>query len=178
MGLQLIIFERRFLIITIFFMRTKILYAIILMASTSIFTSSCKKDKQEQVNDPYNLDITLKGTGNVKGTIMFRQDPDTAKIITLDTKIEQLQPNHEYLLQRAVDTQIDGICTGTVWLTLGKGLATRSIFTNPYGKGSEELWRDISAIPSGSVFDIHFQVVDAANMAAVLKSDCYQYTVR
>ena len=114
----------------------------------------------------------------MNGSITFRQDPDTTRIITLDTKLEQLQSNHEYLLQRAVDTQIDGNCTGTMWLTLGKGLTPRSIFTNPYGKGSEELWRDVSMIPAGTVFDIHFRVVDAANNAVVLTSGCYQYTVR
>jgi hypothetical protein len=149
----------------------------ILLVTTMAFIS-CKKDNQDQVKDPFNLDVTLKGPGTINGSITFRQDPDTARIITLDTKLEQLQPNHEYLLQRAVDTQIDGNCTSTVWLTLGKGLTLRSIFTNPYGKGSEELWRDVSMIPAGTVFDIHFQVVDATTMAVVLTSGCYQYTVR
>ncbi len=151
----------------------------ILFISIFLFVfSGCKKEKQEPEKDPYNLDITLTGSGIEKGSISFRQDPDSARIITLDTKGEQLQPNHEYLLQRAVDTQIDGNCTGTSWLTLGKGLISRSIFTNPYGKGSEELWRDVSMIPAGTVFDIHFQVVDAVSMAVVLTSGCYQYTVR
>ncbi len=153
---------------------------ILLVSAVLIVSLSCKKDNQDQVKekDPFNLDVTLNGSGTMKGSITFRQDPDTARIITLDTKLEQLQPNHEYLLQRAVDTQIDGNCTGTMWLTLGKGLTSRSIFTNPYGKGSEELWRDVSMIPAGTVFDIHFQVVDAATMAVVLTSGCYQYTAR
>lgn len=151
---------------------------ILLVSAVLIVSLSCKKDNQDQVKDPFNLDVTLSGSGSMKGSITFRQDPDTTRIITLDTKIEQLQPNHEYLLQRAVDTQIDGNCTGTMWLTLGKGLTPRSIFTNPYGKGSEELWRDISSLTSGAVYDIHFQVVDAVNMAVVLTSGCYQYTVR
>jgi hypothetical protein len=40
------------------------------------------------------------------------------------------------------------------------------------------LWRDVSAVPSGSTFDIHFQVIDAVTLAVVLASDCLQYQVR
>ena len=133
---------------------------------------------QKQAPDHYNLDVELYGQGNENGDIKFRQDPDLAKIVTLDTKIQHLLPNHEYLLQRAVDVIIDGNCTGTAWLTLGFGSTPQSIMTNGGGNGHEELWRDLSAVPSGKVFDIHFRVLDAANMAVVLTSDCYQFTVR
>ena len=64
---------------------------------------------QKQAPDPYNLDVELYGQGNEKGDIKFRQDPDPAKIVTLNTKIQHLLPNHEYKLQRAVDVIIDGI---------------------------------------------------------------------
>jgi hypothetical protein len=73
---------------------------------------------------------------------------------------------------------VDGNCTSTSWLTLGKGLAPQSILTDEHGKGSESLWRDVTAIPSGSTFDIHFRVLDAVNGEVVLNSDCFQYTVR
>lgn len=181
-------------------MRKQLLYAIIVMVSASIFISSCKKEidqKQNQTKfeseseaagtdaaarncapDPYNLDVILRGEGNKKGHIKFRQDPDPVQIVTLDTKVQHLQPNHEYLLQRAVDQTIDGNCTGTAWLTLGLGLTPQSIATNGGGNGHEELWRDVSAVPAGSVFDINFRVVDAETMAVVLTSGCHQYTVR
>jgi hypothetical protein len=179
-------------------MSKNILYAILIIASVSIFDISCKKEVEQKpakaeiesgiVNenaavqrsapDPYNLDVDLTGQENEKGNIKFRQDPDPAKIITLDTKIQHLQSNHEYLLQRAVDQTIDGDCTGTAWLTLGLGLVPQSISTNGGGNGTEELWRDVSAVASGAVFDIHFRIVDAANMSVVLTSGCYQYTVR
>ena len=189
-------------------MRKKILSAMLMMASLSIFCISCKKEleqKQKHVEteseslkefvkesekegtdesarncapDPYNLDVKLSGQGNKKGNIKFRQDPDPAKIVTLDTKVQHLQPNHEYLLQRAVDQTIDGNCTSTAWLTLGLGTTPQTIGTNGGGNGHEELWRDLSAAPTGAVFDIHFQVVDAANTAVVLTSGCYQFTVR
>jgi hypothetical protein len=170
------------------------LFGIIMIAFT---TSSCKKEidqqqlqQQEEVankanaatdaNSNYNLEVNLKGEGNRSGHIHFRQDRDAAKIITLDIKVHHLEPNHEYLLQRAVDpiNVVDGNCTSTSWLTLGHGLTPRSIMTDDKGNGQEELWRDVSAAPSGSTFDIHFRVIDKVSGAVVLTSDCYQYTVR
>lgn len=140
-----------------------------------------KKDPgKHPVTNPFDLNVNLRGEAKRSGHIKFRQDPDPAKIITLDTKVHHLKPNHEYLLQRAVDAAnvVDGNCTSTAWLTLGKGLVAQSIFTDKHGNGEEELWRDISAIPSGSTFDIHFRVIDAITMGVVLTSNCYQYTVR
>ena len=126
---------------------------------------------------PFNLEVILRGEGKQFGLVKFRQDVEVAKIVTLDTWVRDLEPNHEYLLQRAVDS-FDGNCTSTSWLTLGKGLTTQSILTNDDGIGKENLWRDISAIPSGTAFDIHFRVVDATSMAVILNSDCYNYVVR
>ena len=140
--------------------------------------SSCKKSNVEPLPDNhFNLDVVLKGTQG-SGTIKFRQDSDTAKLITLATEVRGLIPYHEYKLQRAVDTNIDGNCTGTAWLTLGKGLQTQSIFTDGYGVDTEHLWRSVASLAAGSRFDIHFQIIDAITMDVVLKSDCYQYTVR
>lgn len=155
--------------------------------------------KDNQVYPPYDLNVGLRGLSNesgeseeddqkesgdeennASGFLKFRQDPDPAKIITLDIKVRNLLPNHEYLLQRAVDpiNILDGNCTSTSWLTLGKGLVPQSILTDSHGKGKESLWRDVTAVPSGSSFDIHFQVVDKISHAVVLTSDCYQYQVR
>ncbi len=141
------------------------------------FISSCKKSNVDPPDNHFNLDVVLKGTQGA-GTIKFRQDSDTAKLITLDTEVHGLLPNHEYKLQRAVDTNIDGNCTGTAWLTLGKGLQSQSIFTDGFGKDAEHLWRSVAALAAGTMFDIHFQIIDAVTMDVVLKSDCYQYTVR
>ena len=129
--------------------------------------------------DPhFNLEVILRGEDKSFGHVEFRQDNDAAKIVTLDVWVRDLEPNHQYLLQRAVDTNLDGNCTGTSWLTLGKGLQPQTITTDEKGTGREDLWRDLSAVASGSTFDIHFRVVDAATLAIVLTSDCYQYTVR
>jgi hypothetical protein len=175
-------------------MRKQIVYAALLIASISFFTLSCQKEvsrnqqPQEELattigtanNPTFNLEVILRGEGGRFGHIKFRQDVDPSKIISLDTWVRDLEPNHQYLLQRAVDPAnvVDGDCTSTSWLTLGKGLTPQSILTDDNGTGSEELWRDISMIASGTAFDIHFRVVDAATMAVVLNSDCYQYVVR
>ena len=171
------------------------LYAVLILAIFSIFSLSCQKEinMQQQVEEvspaarnanaetpPFNLEIILRGEGNRFGHVKFRQDNDPVKIINLDTWVRDLEPNHEYLLQRAVDAinVVDGNCTSTTWLTLGKGLIPQSIHTNGSGTGSEALWRSVAALASGSAFDIHFRVVDASNMTVVLTSDCYNYVVR
>ncbi|MDP9230412.1 MAG: hypothetical protein M3O67_07050 [Bacteroidota bacterium] len=126
---------------------------------------------------PFNLEVILRGEGNRFGHVKFRQDNDVAKIIDLGVWVRDLEPNRKYQLQRAVDV-VDGNCTSTTWLTLGKGLDPQSILTDESGKGTEELWRSIAMVPAGSTFDIHFRVVEENTSIVVLTSDCYQYTVR
>jgi len=168
-----------------------------LLTGISIFIfSACQREinKQQQAEEiissagrsanaeipPFNMEVILRGEGGRFGHIKFRQDNDAAKIITLGTWVRGLEPNHQYLLQRAVDAinVVDGNCTSTSWLTLGKGLTPQSILTDDKGTGQVELWRDISTIATGSKFDIHFRIIDAVSMAVVLDSDCYQYVVR
>lgn len=95
-----------------------------------VMLTSCQKESQSDQH--YDLDIVLRG-GKSFGFIKFTQSQ--AKIITLDTKVTKLAPNHEYLLQRAVDAVnvVDGNCTSTSWLTLGKGLTPQSIMTDANG---------------------------------------------
>jgi len=172
---------------------TKRFFLALAMLSTVLLIFSCQKETHQQKQQtelaknnpnaetpPFNLEVILRGEGNAFGLVKFRQDVDPSKIITLDTWVRDLEPNHNYLLQRAVDpiNVVDGDCTSTSWLTLGKGLIAQSIITDATGTGKEQLWRDITAVPSGSGFDIHFRIVDAVNMAVVLTSDCYQYTAR
>ncbi len=126
----------------------------------------------------YDLDVVLRGAEGANGEIKFRQPNDPEIVIHLDTRICGLTPNTSYLLQRAVDTNLDGNCTSTTWLTLGKGLTPQAIVTDKKGSGKEKLFRDVSAIPLGSTFDIHFQVINEQTQAVVLTSDCYQYTIR
>lgn len=162
------------------------------LTASTVNTSDPKSLTLTKVN--YNLNVILRGVSkhedqgedrdgdrdedHMLGHIKFRQDKDTPKIVSLDVWVHGLEPNHSYQLQRAVDTNLDGNCTSTTWLTLGKGLTPQSIMTDSKGMGQEDLWRDVSSVASGSTFDIHFQIIDELTSAVVLTSDCYQYTVR
>jgi hypothetical protein len=123
----------------------------------------------------FNLEVILRGQGF--GLVKFRQPNDAELVVHLDTWVRDLAPNTSYLLQRAVDTNVDDDCTGTAWLTLGKGTQPQAITTDATGTGREELFRSVAAFPVGSEFDIHFRVIDAATAAVVLTSECYQFTI-
>ena len=123
----------------------------------------------------FNLEVILRGQGF--GHVTFRQPNDAELIIYLDTWVRGLSPNTNYLLQRAVDMTIDGNCTSTDWLTLGKGAVPQAITTDERGTGRENLFRSVAAFPVGSRFDIHFRVIDAATAAVVLESRCYEFTI-
>ncbi len=126
----------------------------------------------------FNLEVILSSTGaNGFGLVAFRQPNDDHRVIDLDTWVRDLEPNTGYLLQRAVDATLDGVCTGTSWLTLGKGTQPQAIITDDKGTGREDLFRDVSAFPVGATFDIYFRVIKQATSAVVLQSDCYQYTI-
>ncbi|MEO6684110.1 MAG: hypothetical protein ABIN48_14905 [Ginsengibacter sp.] len=105
----------------------------LLITSFVLLFFSCKKDDHSPFNPLYDLNVSLKSIGKDAGVgfIKFRQDPDTARVITLDTWVKNLRPNHSYLLQRAVNPIADVIgCSSTAWLTLGEGLQSKSILTN------------------------------------------------
>lgn len=178
---------------------TAILFSVLLTFIIFLFVPSCQKNnsakdetlsaimetatfKKKNAPTPasphFNLEVILRGEDKSFGHVKFRQANDATKIVTLDVWVRDLEPNHQYLLQRAVDINLDGNCTSTSWLTLGKGLQPQTITTDEKGTGREELWRDLSAVATGTTFDIHFRVVDAVTLAVVLTSDCYQYTVR
>jgi hypothetical protein len=126
----------------------------------------------------YNLNVLLQGEDRTFGFIKFRQYKNESQMIYLDTWVFGLEPNTSYQLQRAVDTTLDGNCTSTAWLTLGKGLEPLSIVTDNRGMGKAEIFRGVATIPVGATFDIHFQIVKENTTEVVLASDCYQYTVR
>lgn len=126
---------------------------------------------------PFNLEAILRGDGF--GLVKFRQKKDAIQnIIDLDVRVRDLRPDKNYSLQRAVDTTLDGICTGTNWLTLGQGLTPQPIITDDSGSGRESLWRDLSSLAPGTAFDIHFRVIQDGTTNVPLHSDCYRFVVR
>ena len=124
----------------------------------------------------FNLEVVLRGE-NGFGLVKFRQPNDDARIINLDTWVRDLEPRTEYVLQRAADKVLDGVCPTAGWLTLGKGTTAQSITTDDRGTGRESLFRDVSPTPVGTTFDIWFRVINLTTSAVVLTSDCYRYTI-
>jgi hypothetical protein len=128
----------------------------------------------------FNLQVILRpvGDGSGFGLVKFRQPNDADKIVYLDTWVRDLAPDHNYNLQRAVDNP-DGNCTSSTWLTLGRGttMPPQPITTDDSGTGSAALYRNLAAFQAGTMFDIHFRVIDADTLAPVLESACYQFTV-
>lgn len=117
------------------------------------------------------------GLDDGAGKVKFQQPRDEEQIVNLYVRVRRLLPNHSYYLQRAVDTVVDDVCTGTNWLTLGQGPVPDPIETNARGKGRAALWRDLSALPEGTQFDIHLRVIDVMTSEVVLVSGCHQFTV-
>jgi hypothetical protein len=127
---------------------------------------------------PYNLNVLLKSASHNGGLglLAFRQRADEPFIAHLNILVIHLAANSSYRLQRAADP-FDGQCTSESWLTLGKGSVPQDITTNGFGIGYEELFRNLSAFPAGTSFDIRFRVIDAAG-AVVLSSECRAFTIR
>ena len=132
-------------------------------------------DRAEQ--PPFNLEAVLRGDGF--GLVTFRQQRDRgANVVNLGVWIKDLAPLTSYSLQRAVDTTLDGVCTGTDWLTLGLGPAAYPLVTDEDGAARADLWRDLSALSPGTAFDIDFRVVRTGTNDVALQSGCYRFVVR
>lgn len=126
---------------------------------------------------PFNIQVVLRSANSGFGLVKFRQPNDADKIVYLDVWVRDLAPNTAYRLQRAVDTTPDDNCTSQGWLTLGMGLMPHAITTDDRGTGREELFRDLAAVATGTLFDIHFRVIEDGTGAVVLTSECYQFVV-
>ncbi|HLX93629.1 MAG TPA: hypothetical protein VKR32_18225 [Puia sp.] len=166
-------------------MQAKFLPAAAIVVALTLLSilTGCKKEIDFQQPDTlYNFDVPLFGVGDkafaTTGLIKFRQASDTARIATLDTYVVNLEPDHAYLLQRAVNPIADTTgCSSKAWLTLGLGPQPEAIHTDSHGEGHAELWRNLSAVAHGTSFHIHFQVVDSITLDPVLVSDCHDFTV-
>jgi hypothetical protein len=149
--------------------------ALILLAAPAL------ADPGHPATPNFNLEVILRpaagGPENGFGLVKFRQPKDANKIVYLGTWVRDLAPAHSYALQRATDTNVDDDCTGSNWLTLGRGLEPAGIVTDQRGTGRADLFRDLAAVPLGMEFDIQFRVIDSETLDVVLESACYQFTV-
>ena len=108
---------------------------------------------------PFNLEAILRGDGF--GLVKFRQEQDsTRNIVTLDVWVRDLLANTSYSVQRATDGTLDGVWTGTNWLTLGEGSTPHPVVTDDTGTARAALWRDLSAVAPGTTFAIYFRVIE------------------
>ena len=158
-------------------MRTLAFTAVLVaLVTAAVFAFAAKAGPPWGPETPhFNLEVVLRGEGF--GLVKFRQPNDADRTVYLDTWVRDLAPNKSYRLERAADTNVDGNCTGTAWLTLGRGLAPQAITTDDKGTGRAELFRNLGTTALGTTFDIKFHVIDATTSAVVLESACYQYTV-
>ena len=128
---------------------------------------------------PFNLEAILRGDGF--GLVKFRQEQDpTHNIVDLDVSVRDLLADTSYSLQRATDGTLDGVCTGTNWLTLGEGPTPHPIITDDTGTARAALWRDLSAVAPATTFDIHFRLIQNGTnpVHVALQSECYRFVVR
>jgi hypothetical protein len=145
---------------------------VVLMALSLVAAAAAQADGWGPATPNFNLEVVLRPAaepGDGFGLVKFRQPKDDAKIIYLDTWVRDLAPNHTYVLQRAVDTNVNDACPEAGWAPLGQ------IVTDDTGTGRAALTRDVSMVPLGMEFDIVFRIVDGS--AVVLASGCYQYRV-
>jgi hypothetical protein len=144
---------------------------------TAVGSSGASASRNNAEQPPFNVEARLIGDGY--GLVTFRQQKDpAANIVELGVWVRDLLPNTSYSLQRAVDTVLDDVCTGTNWLTLGKGSTPAAIETDATGTGRADLWRDLSAFTPGVAFDIHFRVIENGTARVALESGCYRFVVR
>lgn len=147
--------------------------------SGGALTAAGSSQSQASEQPPFNLEAILRGDGF--GHVKFRQAKDsTQNIIKLDVWVRDLLANTSYSLQRATDATLDGVCTGTNWLTLGEGLTPHPIVTDDTGTARAALSRDLSAVAPDTTFDIHFRLIEngTSPVHVTLQSDCYRFVVR
>lgn len=158
------------------------LLKLFILLATLTFTVAATQAATADSAPPYNFDAVLEpapgGPDSGSGEVKFRQPGDADEVVYLNTHVWGMLSDSSYRLQRATDLVVDDNCTGTNWLTLGRDNFTpQAIETNPSGNGRARLSRDLTGVPRGRQFDIHFRVIDNAD-AVVLVSPCYQFTVR
>ncbi len=147
--------------------------------ATAVAAAGSSQSAAASEHPPFNLEGILRGDGF--GLVKFRQEQEsTHNIVSLDVWVRDLLANTSYSLQRATDTTLDGVCTGTNWLTLGEGSTPHPLVTDDNGTARAGLWRDLSAVAPGTTFDIHFRVIEngTSPVHVALQSDCYRFVVR
>jgi hypothetical protein len=112
--------------------------------------------------------ISGQGTGHVLVSPTAEDKPQFA--VEIETNVRDMLPNSTFTVQRRVDLNPDGVCTGTTWLTNGP------ITTSEGGAGAQHFFVERGApFVSGVSFDVQFRVT---GNGTELRSDCLTVTVK
>src|SRR4051812_20554356 len=157
------------------------LFAVLATVSAAVAQADTAGPPWGPATPHFNLEAVLRpvtgGQDKAFGLVRFRQPKDADTIVYLDVWVRDLAPSHSYYLERATDSMVNDVCTGTNWLKLGQGPVPQQITTDETGTVRADLFRSLPAALLGTHFDIQFRVIDAATSAVVLQSACYQFTV-
>jgi hypothetical protein len=120
--------------------------------------------------------------GSGWGRVQFRQPEDGEAKIFFITWLRELKPRTAYLLQHAIDSVADGVCTGGVtnpaeWLTLGTDTKPFTIPSGDLGGFHVPLYRTLPRRLVGTSLDIHLRLIEEETGVVVQRSECFQFQV-
>lgn len=133
-------------------------------------------DKSVAILTPFNYTIEMYGADDTRGVIRFSHKPDD-DIIILNIYAHDLPADHRYHLQYAIDTDLNGQCAATNWVSAGDHTTEFDMEADRTGAIIEEYKIPASRMLNGSSFDIRFQLKDQTS-EVVLTSTCYPYRVK
>jgi hypothetical protein len=112
--------------------------------------------------------ISGQGTGHVLVSPTAKDKPNFD--VQVEVNLRGMLPNSTFTVERRVDLNPDGVCTGTAWLTNGP------IDTSEAGAGAQHFEVERGApFVSGVRFDVQFHVI---GNGTVLLSDCFTVSVK
>jgi hypothetical protein len=112
--------------------------------------------------------ISGQGSGQVLVSPTAKDRPTFD--VQVEVEVNQMLPDSTFIVQRRVDLNPDGVCTGSTWLTNGP------ITTSAGGAGAEHFEVERGApFVSGVSFDVQFRVI---GQGTELVSDCFTVTVK
>jgi hypothetical protein len=126
-----------------------------------------------------NLQVLFQGRG--WGRVQFRQPEDGVAKVFFITWVRELEPRTQYLLQQAVDSVIDGSCTGgsvpSDWVTIGANGKPQTIYTDPRGSAHLPLNQLMPRHLVGTTLESQLRIINASTGEVVLQSGCFQFEV-
>ena len=111
--------------------------------------------------------VSGQGTGYVLVSPTAKDKPTFAAEV--EVNVRGMLPNSTFTVERRLDLNPDGVCTGTTWFPAG------DITTSQGGAGTLHFPVE-RPLASGTRFDVQLHVTD--NVSTELQSDCLTVTVK